>query len=141
MIVLDTNVISEIMLPQPAVAVVSWMDRQPGASLWTTSINVYEVRYGLQSMPAGKRRQTLMSFFERWLEEVIQQRILGFDADAARHAADIAAARKISGRPGEARDTMLAGIVLATHATLATRNVRHFAEIARSVVNPWEFPG
>ena len=138
MIVLDTNVISEIMLPRPAVHVFHWMDSQPTPSLWTTSINIYEIRYGLQSMPAGKKQSALIVLFERWLAEVIQQRILSFDAIAAQYAADLATVCKAKGRPGDPRDTMIAGIVLASHAKLATRNVQHFEEIAASVVNPWE---
>lgn len=137
MIVLDTNAISEIMLPRPDAAVVAWMDRQPRASLWTTSINIYEIHCGLEQMPAGKRRTALTSFFERWVDEVLQQRIVSFDGEAAGQAATLAAARKLSGRPGDARDTMIAGIVLANHATLATRNVKHFEDIAKFVVNPW----
>ena len=138
MIVLDTNVISEIMLPRPEPKVLVWLDRQPGSSIWTTSVNIFEIRSGLQSMPAGKRRTALMDLFERWLVEVVQGRIVNFDEVAARRAADMNALRKEMGRPADSRDTMIAGIVLATHATLATRNVKHFEDIASSVVNPWE---
>ena len=137
MIVLDSNVVSEIMLPRPDKNVTSWLDRQPVPSIWITSITVYEIRYGIQSMPAGRKRSTLTASFERWLAEVIQQRIASFDHAAAQHAADLAAARKVRGRPGDPRDAMIAGIVLASHATLATRNVKHFEDIAKSVVNPW----
>jgi toxin FitB len=137
MMLLDTNVISEIMLPLPDASVVAWLNRQPAASLWTTSINVYEIRFGLEQMPPGRRRTALTSFFDRWMDEVLQQCVVSFDADAAGQAASLAAARKLSGRPGEARDTMIAGIVLANHATLATRNGKHFEDIAKFVVNPW----
>ena len=89
-------------------------------------------------MPAGKNRTALSEFFEEWLEQVLQGRILNFDADAAERAAELEAGRLKRGRPQEARDTMIAGIVLANHATLATRNVRHFEDIAKLVVNPWE---
>jgi toxin FitB len=138
MIILDTNVISELMLPRPNIQIVQWVDSQPGSSLWTTSINIYEIRSGLQSMPAGKKRSTLIPLFERWLAAVVQHRILNFDVDAAQSAADLAAERKIKGRPSEARDTMIAGIVVSSRAVLATRNVKHFDDIASSVVNPWE---
>lgn len=138
MIVLDTNVISEIMLTKPNMNVVSWLDRQPSPSIWTTSISIYEIRYGLQSMPAGRKQSNLMASFERWLDVVVQQRIASFDEAAARQAAELAAERRNKGRPGDPRDTMIAGIVLASHATFATRNVKHFEEIAKSVVNPWE---
>jgi predicted nucleic acid-binding protein len=138
-IVLDTNVISEIMLPRPDRQVLAWLDRQPSSSIWVTSVNTFEIRSGLQSMPTGKKRLMLMDFFERWLAEIVQGRIASFDEAAARQASDLAASRKAMGRPGEPRDTMIAGITLASHATLATRNVKHFEDIARSVVNPWEY--
>jgi toxin FitB len=138
MIVLDTNVISEIMLPRPEPRVLVWLDRQPASSIWTASVNIFEIRSGLQSMPVEKRRTALMNLFERWLVEVVQGRIVNFDEAAARRAADMSALRKETGRPVDSRDTMIAGIVLASHATLATRNVRHFEDIAGSVVNPWE---
>jgi len=138
MIVLDTNVISEIMLPRPEPQVLVWLDRQPGSSIWTTSVNLFEIRSGLQSMPMGKRRTALMDLFERWLVEVVHGRIVNFDEASARRAADMNALRKQMGRPADMRDTMIAGIVLASHAKLATRNVKHFEDIASSVVNPWD---
>jgi len=138
MIVLDTNVISEFMREAPDPAVILWLDGQPRASIWTTSINVYEIRLGLHSMPAGKRRKSLALAFEHLLTETIQGRIAAFDLEAAQQAADLAAARMARGRPGDPRDTMIAGIVLASHATLATRNVKRFEDIAASVVNPWQ---
>ncbi len=138
MIVLDTNVISEIMLPRPEPQVLIWLDRQPGSSIWITSVNLFEIRSGLQSMPAGKRRTALMDLFERWLVEVVEGRIVNFDEAAARRAADMNALRKEMGHPVDSRDTMIAGIVMASHATLATRNVKHFEGIASPVVNPWD---
>lgn len=140
MIILDTNVVSEIMRPRPDERVTRWLDRQPRASVWTTSVTVFEIRFGLETMPPGKRRTGMMASFESWLGEVVQQRIAGYDESAARRAAELGADREIRGRPGELRDTMIAGIVLASHATLATRNVRHFEDIEKSVVNPWESP-
>ena len=137
MIVLDTNVISEFMREAPDPGVVHWLDAQPRMSVWTTTINVYEIRSGLLGMPTGKRRTGMMAIFERVLTRTIQGRVALFDLAAAECAADLAAARKLKGVSGEARDTMIAGIVLANRATLATRNVKHFADIAKSVVNPW----
>jgi toxin FitB len=138
MIILDTNVVSEFMLPRPEERVMRWLDRQPSSSLWTTSVTVFEVRFGLETMPAGRRRTALVGSFENWLNQVVEQRIASYDEIAARRAAEIAAERRRRGRPGELRDTMIAGIVLAARATLATRNVQHFEDIAKSVVNPWE---
>ena len=138
MIILDTNVVSEFMRPEPELRVLHWLDQQPRASIWTTSVTVFEIRFGLEAMPAGKRRTALMDSFERWLFEVVQERIANYDETAARRSAELAAERQRRGRPRELRDTMIAGIVLASHAKLATRNVKHFAEIASSLVNPWE---
>jgi predicted nucleic acid-binding protein len=137
MIILDTNVVSEIMRPRSDERVTRWLDRQPPTSIWTSSITIFEIRFGLETMPAGKRRSAMTASFERWLAEVVNQRISSYDDIAARRAAELAADRERRGRPGELRDTMIAGIVLASHATLATRNVRHFEDIASSVVNPW----
>src|ERR1035437_9830872 len=133
MIILDTNVVSEFMRPRPEERILRWLDQQPRASIWTTSVTVFETRFGLETMPAGRRRTAFIASFERWLAEVVEQRIAGYDETAARRSAELAAERQRRGRPGELRDTMIAGIVLAQHAKLATRNVKHFEEIAPSV--------
>ena len=138
MIVLDTNVISEFMGPAPEQRVVQWTDLQSRPSVWTTSITVFEIRTGLFAMPDGKRRAALQLKFEQLLKSALEGRILDFDSDSALRAAELSADRRRRGRPVDARDTMIAGIVLATHATLATRNTKHFEEIAPSLVNPWE---
>jgi hypothetical protein len=138
MILLDSNVLSEFMVDRPDKRVIGWLDRQPRISVWTTSVSVFEIRFGLQTMPTGNRKDALAIVFEHLLSHTIQRRIAGFDHAAAEQAAELSAIRQKSGRPGELRDTMIAGIVLASHATLATRNVKHFEDIASSVVNPWE---
>lgn len=136
MIVLDTNVLSALMRQTPDPQVVVWLDQQPRTSIWTTSITLLEIRFGLQILPAGKRRTTLMQAFEALLEK-ISDRVASFDAGAAQHAGELMASRHKRGRPVELRDTMIAGIVLAQHASLATRNTTHFEDIAASVINPW----
>jgi predicted nucleic acid-binding protein len=136
-IVLDTNVISEFMRDTPDAQVVLWLDSQPHSSIWTTSINVYELRTGLLAMPAGKKQTLRILAFEYILNEVIQGRITAFDQAAAQRASELEAANQKKGRPRDARDTTIAGIILASHATLATRNTKHFEDIAKSVVNPW----
>lgn len=138
MILLDSNVISEFMVRSPDERVVTWLDNQARSSVWTTSINVYEIRSGLLAMPAGKRRSTLETAFEQLLRALLQGRIVPFDKTSAEMAAELSADRRRRGRPADQRDTMIAGIVLASHATLATRNTRHFDDIAKSVINPWE---
>jgi hypothetical protein len=138
MIVLDTNVISELMGPAPDRRVAHWLDLQPRSSVWTTSINVYEIRSGLLAMPAGKRRSTLEVKFGQVLQNALEGRVLQFGSDEAFRAAELCAERRRQGRPVDVRDTLIAGIVLVSHAKLATRNVKHFDDIAGSVVNPWE---
>jgi predicted nucleic acid-binding protein len=136
MIILDSNVVSELMRPRPEERVIAWLDRQAGSSIWTTSVSVLEIRFGLEIMPAGKRRDVYARGFEGLLEE-IDHRIAPFDIESAEHASTLMASRKMQGRPREDRDTMIAGIVLARHATLATRNVAHFDDLSAPVVNPW----
>jgi predicted nucleic acid-binding protein len=136
MIILDTNVISALMRRQPERYVIAWLDRQPRTSIWTTSVTVLEVRFGLQIMATGKRRSLLMQAFEALLD-TMGHRIAAFDAAAAIQAADLMAVRQRRGRPGDLRDTTIAGIVLASHATLATRNSSHFEDLSVPIVNPW----
>lgn len=136
MIILDTNVLSALMLQTPDRRVVEWLDRQPRMSIWTTSVTILEVRFGLEILPAGKRRSFLIQAFDAVLDK-IGQRVAPFDNEAAREAGLLMADRQRKGRPGDLRDTMIAGIVLAHGATLATRNIAHFSDTAASLVNPW----
>jgi toxin FitB len=136
MIVLDINILSAVMRREPDAIVVTWLDQQSRTSVWTTSITVLEIRFGLQMMATGKRRSLLLQSFESLLDNM-GRRIAPFDDEAANQAANVMAARRLKGRPVELRDTMIAGIVLAHHATLATRNTVPFEDLAITVVNPW----
>ena len=137
MIILDTNVLSALMRRIPDKDVIAWLDKQSRTSIWTTSVTILEIRFGLQTMPVGKRRAALMRAFETVLADKIGRRIAPFDTAAAQQAGDLMAVRHKQGRPGELRDTMIAGIVLACHATLATRNTSHFEDLSVPVINPW----
>jgi toxin FitB len=136
-IILDTNVLGALMRSVPDAAVVRWLDRQPAESVWITSITLFETRFGLALLASGRRRQRLELEFDRLLREDLENRVLDFDSAAATEAASLAAARQKSGRPADMRDTQIAGIALARHATLATRNLRHFADLEISIVDPW----
>jgi predicted nucleic acid-binding protein len=136
-IILDTNVLSALMRAVPDPAVVAWLDGQPAESVWITSITVFEARLGLALMPHSRRRRALETAFTRLLQDDLENRVLDFDISAATVAATLAAERQKAGRPADLRDTQIAGIALARHATLATRNVRHFADLKVPVVNPW----
>ena len=138
MIVLDTNVISALMRREPEKPVVKWLDAQPAASVWITAITSMEIRFGLQTMPKGRRQDALIRAFEMMLKTMIEGRIASFDAEAGIQAAELMAQRKRKGRPAEVRDTMIAGIVLANRATLATRNTQHFEDLPVTVINPWK---
>ena len=138
MIVLDTNVISALMRKDPEKPVVRWLDTQPAASVWITAITVMEIRFGLQTMPEGRRHDALLRSLELMLKNMIEGRIASFDAEAGIHAAELMAQRKRVGRSAEVRDTMIAGIVLANRAALATRNTQHFKDLLLTVLNPWE---
>jgi toxin FitB len=135
-IILDTNVFSALMQQGPDKHVISWLDRQPRTSVWTTSVTTLEIRFGLEITAVGRRRSALIQAFQAVLDK-IGRRVAPFDADAAQHAADLMASRQRTGRTGDLRDSMIAGIVLAHHAALATRNTTHFQDISASVVNPW----
>jgi hypothetical protein len=137
MIILDTNVLSALMRHSADRKVVEWLDKQARTSVWTSSITILEIRYGLQILPVGRRRSALIQTFEKVLVDKIESRVAPFDTAAAQQAGDLMALRHRKGRPGELRDTMIAGIVLASHATLATRNTSHFEDLSVPVVNPW----
>lgn len=137
MIILDTNVLSALMQETPEASVIAWLDRQPAESVWITSITLFESRLGLALLPKGRRRQILELAFSRLLNEDLENRVLDFDSEAATQAALLAAERQKTGRSVDMRDTQIAGIALARHATLATRNVRHFGDLRIPVVDPW----
>jgi len=136
MIVLDTNVLSALMQQAPDAKVITWLDKQSRTSVWATSITILEIRFGLQIMAASRRRALLLEAFETLIEKM-GHRIAPFDDDAAKQAADLMASRQRKGRSVELRDTMIAGIVVSRHATLATRNLVHFEDLSVPVVNPW----
>ena len=137
MILLDTNVLSEIMQQIVDPAVVEWLNRQPRASVWTTAITILEIRRGILSLPNGKRRFRIAQEFDRLVEGVLEGRVAGFDEAAAEATAALITEREKRGVDLDLEDSMIAGIAIARHATLATRNARHFNDLPGKVVNPW----
>src|SRR5271165_4126265 len=120
MILLDTNVLSALMREPPMEQVLAWLDVQPRLSVWTSAITVMELRHGIEVLAPGRNKRRLEQAMERLIVEKLGARIAPFDTAAAEQAASLMAARQRVGRPGELRDTMIAGIALANHATLAT---------------------
>jgi predicted nucleic acid-binding protein len=137
MIVLDTNVLSELIRPSPSPAVIQWVSDQPPASVFLSAITEAELRYGLALLPTGKRRSDLAVAIEGMLRVEFEGRILPFDSDAAIAFALIAAARRQSGRPISQADAQIAAVAQSRGAALASRNVGDFSDCGIEVINPW----
>jgi predicted nucleic acid-binding protein len=123
LIILDTNVLSALMLRVPDQTVLAWLDRQPPESVWTTGVTVFEIRFGLEILETGRRRKDLEAAFDAALAEDFDGRILPFDDGAAEAAGRIAAERRRMGRSIEIRDVQIAGIASARKS--ADRNAEH----------------
>lgn len=136
MIILDTNILSALMRERPEKAVEKWLDEQPRASVWTTSVTIFEIRIGLLTMALGRNRSRLQRQFEECVQQRLENRVAEFDRHAAEETAELLARRRQAGRTGELRDGIIAGIAIARRATLATRNTRHFADLPVPVVDP-----
>lgn len=137
MIVLDTNVISEVIRPDPSAEVTGWLARERSSNIFTTAITHAELLYGIELMPRGRRRFALEVAVTRILRELLVDRILPFDSDAAEMYARIAASRRVMGRPISEADAQIAAIVNSRGAALATRNTADFEHCGIKVLNPW----
>jgi toxin FitB len=140
-IILDTNVVSEFTRPIPNAQVVKWMDRQPTILLYVAAVTEGELRYGVDNLPAGKRRDHLQTLVRRLLDVAFADRILPFDSSAAKVYSRILISRRLAGTPISLPDAQIAAIALSQSATLATRNTKDFQDIGLTLINPWEFSG
>lgn len=138
MIVLDTNVLSELLraIPEPAVA--RWTASQPLNTLFTTTVTQAEMLYGAKLLASGQRRRQLEEALAALFEEDFAGRVLPFDGDAAVAYAGIAVERKLSGRPISQFDAQIAAIARSRGGYLATRNVGDFAACGLDIINPWQ---
>lgn len=137
MIVLDTNVVSELMRPEPASSVLAWLREQPGNDLYTTAITVAEIRYGIARLPDGRRRAAL----DQAAGEVFAAfptQVLAFDLAAADAYADIVAHLDNLGTPIDGFDAQIAAICRTHAAVLATRNTKDFTDTGIRIINPWQ---
>ena len=136
-VLLDTNVVSELIRKAPDPAVEAWAAGLTLEDLFFSAVGEAELRYGAAILPAGRRRETLVSDIERMLRDAFEDRVLPFDSDAARAYADIAAARRAAGRTVAPADCQIAAIACCRDMAVATRNVRDFEDIDVEVVDPW----
>ncbi len=138
MIILDTNVLSELMKSQPDKLVLGWIGTHKATNLFITTLTQAEILYGLELLSEGKRRTALKEAAKAMFDVDFAQRILPFDSDAAQQFAIIAAKRKKIGRPISQIDAQIAAITSSHNAILATRNVSDFEECGINIINPWE---
>src|ERR1700676_4064484 len=128
MIVLDTNILSEAVKPDPSAEVLNWLTLEPRSSLFTTAITQAELLYGIELMPKGRRRSALQAAITRLLTEILADRILPFDSYAAVSFGWIYASRRAMGKRILQADAQIAAIVHSRGAALATRNTADFAD-------------
>jgi len=136
-ILLDTNVVSELVKARPHPLVLAWLDRHALSSVWISSISLMELHFGLELLDPSRRKAELSAALGRMMKTAFSGRIAAFDEKAAEAAGRLAASRRRSGRTVDHRDTQIAGIALALGARLVTRNRRDFADLDVEVTNPW----
>jgi toxin FitB len=136
MIVLDTNVVSELMRAAPEPNVIEWLRRQRSAELFTTAVTLAEVRYGIARLPDGRRKEQLAQAADEVFSAFPEQ-VLPFDATAAAAYADVVTDRGTNGQPIDGFDAQIAAICRSRHATLATRNTKDFHQTGVELVDPW----
>ena len=138
MILLDSNVLSELMRPEPEETVLDWVDQLNRETTYISTINQAEILQGVMLLPDGKRKQQLTKKAEQMFQ-LFEQRILPFDIRAAEIYAEVVVGRQQQGRPIYFQDAQIAAITIEYNCAIATRNVSDFKEIERlKVINPWQ---
>jgi predicted nucleic acid-binding protein len=136
-ILLDTNVISEVMRTRPAATVVDWLNAQDAEKLYVSAVTIGEINYGLRILPDGKRRSGLRERFERFVELAFEGRVLAYDESAARTYGELMGERRELGLPMSVADGQIASIARLNHLAVATRNGADFANCGVDVVDPF----
>ena len=138
MILLDTNVLSELMRPRSDPNVVRWLDAWPEWDVWISAVTVAEIRLGISILPAGKRKELLMDLAEQMFQDDFPGRCLPFDCEAAGEYALIVSERNRQGHPISVEDAQIAAIARTADLALATRNTKDFSDITGlKLVDPW----
>ncbi len=138
MIILDTNVVSELLKRDPDPSVVRWLDSLPAGNVATSAITAAELVYGIERLPAGRRKARIAKAISALLHEDVENRIVAFELESAERYGLIVANRERSGRPIALADAQIAAICAQRRAALATRNVRDFEETGIELINPWD---
>lgn len=137
MILLDTNIISEMMKPVPAATVTHWIDQQETTQLYLSTISIAEITYGINALPKGNRQIALADAFQKVLKNGFEHRILSFEEAAAHLYGKIMGLRKERGKPLSILDGQIAAIALANNLTLVTRNIKDFSDCGLELINPF----
>ena len=137
MIVLDTNLISEAMKPEPNTAVLAWLNDQVAETLYLSSVTLAELLFGIAALPTGKRKDRLAQALDG-LMALFRDRVLPFDVDAAEYYAELAITAKSSGRGFPTPDGYIAAIAASRGFIVASRDTAPYEAVSVSVINPWE---
>ena len=138
MYLLDTNIISELMDPAGASAVLSWADSVDLWDQFTTALSQAEVLYGLAIMPKGRKRTDRITWADQMFAEDFRGRILPFDQQAASHYADILSSRRSLGRRLDTIDAQIAAVARANGMAVVTRNTKDFEDCGIDLIDPWQ---
>jgi hypothetical protein len=136
-IILDTNVLSEMLRSAPDARVSGWLTAQPMTQMFTTAVTEAEIRYGVSRLPIGQRKDALQSAVDGLFNEDMSGRILPFDSEAAKLYAEIVSGRERVGRPMSQFDAEIAAVARSRGAKLATRNTTDFEGCGIDLINPW----
>lgn len=137
MILLDTNIISELMKPVPAAKVMYWLDKEEVTELFISTITIAEIAYGINALAKGRRKQSLEDAFYKAINESFKHRHLYFDENAAHAYGKLMAKRKEQGKPLSILDGQIAAIATVHGAAIATRNVKDFSNLNLELINPF----
>jgi toxin FitB len=141
MILLDTNVLSELIRPEPDEGITGWLDSLDASAVATTAITAAELLYGAARLPAGRRKERLSEAIRGLIEEDLGGRVEPFDVTAATHYATLVSDRETAGRPISMADAQIAAICHKLGATLATRNTSDFQDTGIDLLDPWQLDG
>ncbi|MBT3556968.1 MAG: type II toxin-antitoxin system VapC family toxin [Rhodospirillales bacterium] len=138
MIIVDTNVLSELMRHEPDPSVVGWVKAQATTSLFATTITQAEILYGIRLLPHSKRRAEIEEAAREMFQADFTGRVLPFDGDAAQAYAEIVVARREEGRPISQFDAQIAAISFSRNSIVATRNISDFEGCGIQLIDPWD---